>query len=277
MLLLVAVMWSSSGVLIKSVNWSPIALASARGLAAAIVITLLKPGGFNPKTLTGAHWAAGLIYGVLCMLYVVAMKLTTAANAMVLIYTAPIWVGLLAPVLLKERTGGKDWLFMAVMFGGVVLCFLDGLSPEGVLGNFIALAGGFLFGLQVIFFRKLKDSRPEDAVILGNLIAFAAGLAAWGAPWPELTGWLLIAALGAFQLGLPYYLYALTVPKVSSLELILVPMLEPILCPIWVYLFIGERPGRFAFYGAALVIATVIVWSVLKARDENRRLRALAA
>jgi drug/metabolite transporter (DMT)-like permease len=166
---------------------------------------------------------------------------------------------------------------MAVMFGGVVLCFLDGLSPEGLLGNFLALAGGLLFGLQVIFFRKLKEAKPEDAVILGNLIAFAIGLFAWGAPWPDLAGWLLIAALGAFQLGLPYYLYALTVPKVSSLELILVPMLEPIVCPIWVYLFIGERPGRFAFYGAAAVIATVIVWSLIKARDENRKLSSQAA
>ncbi|MDR2301391.1 MAG: DMT family transporter [Deltaproteobacteria bacterium] len=276
-LLFVAVMWSTSGVLIKSVTWSPLALASSRGLVAALAITLLKPGGFNPKALTKTHWLAASIYGSLSLVYVSAMKLTTAANAIVLIYTAPIWVGLLAPVLLRERTAVKDWLFMAVMFAGIILFFLDALSPDGLLGNFIALAGGLLYGLQVIAFRKLKDAGPANVVILGNFITFALGLPFWGAPWPSLSGWLFIVGLGVFQLGLPYYLYALTVPKVSSLELILVPMLEPILCPILVFLFLGERPGRWALYGAAIVMTAVIVWSVLKVRDDNLRIGALAA
>jgi drug/metabolite transporter (DMT)-like permease len=164
---------------------------------------------------------------------------------------------------------------MAIIFAGVVLFFMDGLSPEGFLGNVMALGGGLLFGSQAIIFRSLKDDGPANSVILGNLLTFVIGLPAWGAPWPSLTGWLTIVALGLFQLGGPYYLYTLTVPRLSSLELTLVPMLEPILCPIWVFLFLGESPGRFAAYGAALVISTVMVWSVLKAKTEARR-RALS-
>jgi drug/metabolite transporter (DMT)-like permease len=271
LLLLIAVMWSSSGVLIKAVTWSPLALASARGLVAAMVISILLPGGFKPRNLTPTHWWVGSLYGILCVFYVFSMKLTTAANAIVLIYTAPIWVAFLAPIFLNERTKPFDFVFMGLIFAGVVLFFLDGLSPEGLIGNITALTGGFLFGLQAIFLRKMKDSSPANAMILGNLITFIIGLPAWGPPWPPLSGWLIILALGVFQLGLPYYLYTLTIPKVTSMELILVTMLEPILCPIWVSLILGERPGRFAIYGAVAVIASVTVWSVLKALDERRR------
>jgi drug/metabolite transporter (DMT)-like permease len=165
---------------------------------------------------------------------------------------------------------------MLVIFGGIVLFFLDGLSTRGIWGNILGVTSGFFFGLQAMMLRRLKDSNPANALILGCLITFAVGLPSLLSSWPSWRGWLGIAALGVFQLGLPYYLFTLCVPKVSSLELVLVTMIEPIICPIWVYLAIGERPGRHAFIGAVVVIGAVTVWSLLRALDERRMMRGAA-
>jgi drug/metabolite transporter (DMT)-like permease len=231
---------------------------------------------FKFRSLTKTHWLAGACYGALCLTYIFAMKLTTAANAIVLYYTAPIWVACLAPIFVKERVTKRDFLFMILIFGGVVIFFFDGLTTKGILGNLIALTGGMFYGLQAIFMRKLKDNRPIDALILGNILAFVIGVWAIQAPWPSPTGLLFVVILGIFQLGLPSYLYSLTISRVTSLELVLVTMLEPILCPLWVYIFIGEKPGRWAFLGAAVVITTVTWWSLLRALEDRKKPTALA-
>jgi drug/metabolite transporter (DMT)-like permease len=270
MLALVAVMWSSSGVIVKLVDCPPMGLASARGLIAAITMSFLLPGGFKPRELRREHWLTGSCLAILSLCFVAAMKLTTAANVIVLQYTAPIWVALIAPVLLRERTSGRDWLLMVVIFGGMILFFLDSLSTRGFWGNVLGVLSGFFFGLQAIMLRRVKDSGPANAMILGNLLCFLAGAPSLLADWPSWGSWLGIAALGVFQLGLPYYLFTLCVPKVSSLELVLVTMIEPILCPIWVYLVIGERPGRHAVIGAVVVLGAVTFWSALRTLEERR-------
>ena len=272
MLALVAVLWSTSGFLVKLIDCPPMALASARGLVAAVTMSLLLPGGFKPRALTLDHWMAGACLCVLSICFVSAMKLTAAANVIVLQYTAPIWVAFIAPFFLRERTSGRDWLMMIFIFGGVVLFFLDSLSPEGLWGNVLGLVSGFFFGLQAMLIRRVKDAGPANAMILGNLMTFLAGLPQLGASWPSWAGWAGILALGVFQLGLPYYLFTLCVPKVSSLELVLVTMIEPVVCPIWVYLIIGERPGRYAALGAVTVLLAVTVWSAMRALDERRLL-----
>ncbi|MDR2456406.1 MAG: DMT family transporter [Deltaproteobacteria bacterium] len=270
LLALIAVMWSSSGVLVKMVDCPPMALASARALVAAITMSFLLPGGFKPRELGKVHWMAGFCLAALSIFFVAGMKLTAAANLIVLQYTAPIWVAIIAPFMLRERTSGRDWLVMAVIFGGIVLFFLDGLSARGVWGNIFGILSGFFFGLQAMLLRRLRDANPANAMILGNILCFLVGAPFLLFSWPSFYGWLGILALGVFQLGLPYYLLTLCVNKVSSLEMVLVTMVEPILCPIWVYLFLGEAPGRYAFLGGVVVITSVTLWSVLKALDERK-------
>ena len=274
LLALIAVMWSSSGVMVKIVDCPPMALASGRALIAAITMSFLLPGGFKPKELGRPHWVAGSCLAILSICFVSGMKLTAAANIIVLQYTAPVWVAIIAPFFLRERTSGRDWLLMTVIFGGVVLFFCDSLSPRGFWGSVLGLVSGFFFGFQAMMLRRLKDSSPANAMILGNFLCFAVGLPFLLANWPSWSAWLGIAALGVFQLGLPYYLLTLCVPKVSSLEMVLVTMIEPILCPVWVYLVIGERPGRYALIGGVVVISAVTVWSVLRALNERRLMRA---
>ncbi|MDR1309308.1 MAG: DMT family transporter [Deltaproteobacteria bacterium] len=273
LLVLASTLWSTSGVLIKSIQWSPLALAGARGLIAAITISLLLPGGFKPRELTRGHVLAACFLAVLSLLFVQAMKMAPAANVIVLQYTAPLWVAFLAPLILRERTSGRDWAFMGLIFGGVVLFFVDGLSMSGFWGNVLALASGLLFGAQAIALGKIKKRSPAQAIILGNLLTFFLGLPAWGGPWPDLGGGLMILVLGVGQMGLAYYCFSLAVPRVSSLELVLIPMLEPIICPIWVFLVLHEVPGRWAVAGALVVIVSVTSWSLLKARDAATLMR----
>jgi drug/metabolite transporter (DMT)-like permease len=99
---------------------------------------------------------------------------------------------------------------------------------------------------------------------MGHFLAFLVLIPFWGPPWPDFTGWMLLLALGIFQMGIAYCLYSLVVPRVSSLELVLVPMLEPVICPIWVLIFVGERPGHWALIGGVVVIVSVTLWSLMK-------------
>jgi drug/metabolite transporter (DMT)-like permease len=117
--------------------------------------------------------------------------------------------------------------------------------------------------------RRIRDKNPASAMILGNILTFLVFLPFWGPPWPDFIGILCILALGFFQLGLSYYLYTLSLPKVSSLELVTVTMLEPILSPLWVFFFIGERPGQYAFLGGLIVIGMVFAWGVVKTREDR--------
>jgi drug/metabolite transporter (DMT)-like permease len=249
------------------VAWSPGAIASGRGLVAGLTIWVMLSGGFKPSRLTVKHWLSAASLAVLAICFVTAMKMTAAANVIVLQYTAPLWVGLLAPLLLGERTTRLDWALMGVIFFGVALFFVDGLAKGNMAGNLVALASGLFFGCQAMSLRMIKDSSPAQALILGNFLTFLAGLPFWGPPWPSASGWLIVALLGVFQMGLPYFLYTLVVPKLSALELLVVPMLEPILSPLWAYVFLGERPGPWAWAGGLIVIGSVTWWSVLKARS----------
>jgi drug/metabolite transporter (DMT)-like permease len=131
------------------------------------------------------------------------------------------------------------------------------------------MCGGLLFGLQAMALRKLKSASPGQALILGNFLTFLVGLPAWGTSWPSPTGWLCVIALGVVQMGVAYYFYAQAIPRVTSLELVLVPILEPIICPIWVAIFLDEIPGFWAICGSVSVIASVTVWSWLKARSQS--------
>ncbi|MDR2368412.1 MAG: DMT family transporter [Deltaproteobacteria bacterium] len=265
-LVLAATFWSTSGVLIKSIDWTPVGIASIRGLLAAVTIGILVPGGFRPRLLTKGHIVAAVCLAILSMLFVTAMTMAPAANVTVLQYTAPLWVAVLAPLLLRERTSGRDWFFMSLIFAGVVLFFFDGISMEGFWGNILAVISGIFFGAQAVFLRGVSDKSPVQAIILGNFLAFVIGIPFFVGSFPDALSCVYLVILGVVQMGVAYFLYSLAVPNVTSMELVLIPMLEPIICPIWVVLAIGEIPGPLALTGAAVVILSVIVWSVMKAR-----------
>jgi drug/metabolite transporter (DMT)-like permease len=245
------------------------AVASARGLVSGITIWILSSEGFRPGRLGRHHVLSGICLCMLSVCFISAMKLTTAANTVVLQFTAPVWVAIFAPLILKERTGARDWAFISLIFGGIFLFFLDELSPGRMLGNVLAVVSGIFFAALALSLRLVRDDSPVQGMILGNFLCFLAGLWFWRAPFPDAKGVLMLVLLGVFQLGISYWLYTLALPRAGALELVMITMLEPVLSPLWVFLAMGERPGPWALAGGLAVLGSVFAWSVLKAREET--------
>ena len=256
MLVITALLWSTGGFLVKGIQWHPVAIVGMRSLiaAAVILIAIRKPElTWSLPQLGGAVCYAGTV-----ILYVIANKLTTAANAVLLMYTAPIYVIIFGPWFLKEKASRRDWLAVGAVMVGIVVFFMDKLSPEGFLGNMLAVLSGVSFAWMTLFLRKQKRGSPVESVFLGNLLAAVIGLPFFlREELPEINGILMLIALGTFQLGFSYVLYTKAIQKVRAFEAVLITMLEPVLNPVWVFLLLGEVPGNWALAGGTIVMATV--------------------
>jgi len=255
-LIAASVLWSTGGILIKLVDWNPVAISGTRSLIAGFLILAYVR---KPKL----KWSWSLVLGSLTyastvILFVIANKLTTAANTILLQYTAPIWVALLAGWILKEKIKWYDWASIAVTLLGMMLFFREGISGGNFLGNVIAVLSGVGLAGVVIFLRLQKDGDPIETVLLGNFVTFFIALPFILTSGPPSTQSILgIFLLGIFQLGCAYLFYALAIKHVSAIEAILIPVIEPLLNPLWVFLFIGETPGTWTLIGGAVVIASV--------------------
>lgn len=263
-----ALCWSLGGLLIKAVTWSPLAVAGGRGFIAALFLLITNRGlrfHFSRAQLIGA-----IGYAACTVTFCAATKLTTAANAILLQYTAPIWVALFGAWFLGERATRADWITIAVVLGGMTLFFADSLELTALLGNSIAVISGVFFAGMTIALRKQKDGSPVESIILGNLLAFLIGL-----PWiiqaPALSagGWISLLTLGVVQLGISYWLYARAIKHVTALEAVLIPVIEPILNPLWVLLMIGERPTPLSLVGGAIVLGAVTFRAITSIRDRG--------
>jgi drug/metabolite transporter (DMT)-like permease len=257
MLVATAVLWSLGGVLIKWVDWHPVAIAGARSLIGAALIGLVF---HRELRFTGSfdQIGAALAYAGTVVLFVIANKLTTAANAILLQYTAPIYVVLFSPWFLGERASRRDWWTLLLMMGGMVLFFLDDLTLDGYLGNSIALLSGLCFAWLTLFLRRQKDGSALPSLLLGNLLAGMIGLPFMFQSLPDLSSGVGLLLLGVVQLGLPYILYALALRHVMAVEGILIPMIEPVLNPVWVFLMMGEQPSPWAIVGGMIILGAVI-------------------
>lgn len=257
LLLITAVLWSLGGVLIKWVNWNPVAIAGARSLIGATLIWIVFRRQLR-LTWTVDEIGGAVAYAGTVVLFVIANKLTTAANAILLQYTAPIYVALFSPWLLGERADRRDWLTMAIMLGGMALFFMDELNFAGYLGNTIALISGLCFAGLTLFLRRQKNGSALPSLLLGNLLAGAIGLPFMFQSLPDLSSAVGLLLMGVVQLGLPYILYALALRHVRAVEGILIPMIEPVLNPVWVFLMMGEQPSAWAMVGGALILGAVL-------------------
>ncbi|MFI5382319.1 MAG: DMT family transporter [Tepidisphaerales bacterium] len=266
LLLLAALCWSLGGVLIKSIAWPPLAVASGRGLIAVLFLVMLRARTLH-FTWSRVQLGAALAYALTTVLFVSATKLTTAANAILIQYSAPVYVALFGAWFLHERSTRADWLTIAVVFAGMGLFLYDGLRFSGLTGNLVAMGSGVSFAAMILLLRKQKDGSPLESIILGNVLAFLCGL-----PWlrhaPGLppAGWIALALLGIVQLGVSYLLYATAIKHVSALEAVLISVIEPILNPVWVMLVLGERPSPVALAGGAIVVGAITWRAVVSVR-----------
>ncbi len=272
LLLCTALLWSTGGVFIKWITWHPLAIAGMRSAIAALVLwaVLGRPRftwSWMQVSGAGAHAASVL-------LYVTATKLTTAANAIVLTYTAPIYVALCSAWLLREPVTSVDWLAILVVIVGMTLFFFDQLTWAGWWGNVCAMGGGMAFAWVVLSMRKQHQASSLETVLLGNVLAALVGLPyMWQQPPTDVTSWLALGLAGTLQLGLSFVLYSIAMKRVSAVEAILIPAIEPILNPLWVVLFIGEIPGGWALLGGTLVILALTARGLVAPRPPQPSLR----
>lgn len=253
--------------LIKSVAtvWPGLAVAGGRGLIAALFLLGTNRGlrfHFSREQVIGAA-----CYAACTITFCVATTLTSAANAILLQYTAPVWVALLGAWFLGERASRADWLTIGAVLGGMTLFFAEGLELKHFAGNALAIISGVFFAGMAVAMRKQKDASASESIILGNLLAFVVGLP-WivRAPALSATGWGALLVLGVVQLGISYWLYARAIKHVTALEAVLIPVIEPILNPVWVLLAMGERPTPLALTGGAIVLVAVTARAVSSIR-----------
>ena len=253
---LVALMWSLAGFNIKMIQWPAEAIAGGRSLIAVILLLPLFLGkgklAVNRYVLGGA-----LCYAAFNYCFILSTKLTTSATAIMMQYTAPIYVALLSWAFLRERITRSDILCVAVVFGGMLLFFLDDSGGGTMVGNIIAVFNGITFAGISIFLRLQKDGNPALSMYLGNAISAVIGIPFMvSAGLPDLSS-LLFLLLAGLLVAVTYTLYAKASTGLSALETVLLPIIDPILNPVWVFFFLGEAPGVLSILGSVVVLVAV--------------------
>jgi len=275
MMVITACLWSIGGIFLKLVSWNAFLITGSRSLLAAGVL-----GGYmyfsktkfkiNKYSIVAAVSLAGLLF---C--FVTANKLTTAANAIILQYTAPIFILIISILFLKHQIHKKEVIIVTVTAIGIVFFFFDQLSPGNILGNLLAILAGLLLAIMFLavgFGGGEDDSIRLSSMLVGHLLTAVVGISI-GLPLTEsfaMSEIVCIVILGIIQLGVPYVLYALASKDCSPLACSLIGMIEPILNPVWVFIFAGEVPGFYALVGGAIVIAAVTIWCVVGENEEEK-------
>ena len=265
-----ALLWSTSGMLIKLLPWSPLTIAGGRSIIASIVI-LLYTRNLKIK-FTFYKVAAAVANSATMLLFIAANKYTSAANAILLQYVCPVITALLAMWLLKEKTRLEHWIAVVFVVGGMLIIFFDRLGGGHWLGNLLAIASAFTFSFVFIFIRKQKDGQPLEAFLLSHWITAVIGLGAtFFMPLPVFNIKTIgaISALGIFQVGFSYVLFSYGIKRVTAINANLIAMIEPVMNPVWVLLVIGEIPTINTIIGGAIIIAAVTAASIVSAKRDN--------
>ncbi|HLL71756.1 MAG TPA: DMT family transporter, partial [Pyrinomonadaceae bacterium] len=263
LVVIAVLLWSTGGLFIKSGTLSAVELSGVRALfAAATVMILTRREGFRLNLVTAV---ASVFYAALLYLFVYATMKTTAANAIFLQYTAPVYILLAEPFFFKEKYRAADFVVVAFCVLGMSLFFVGQLRPQDLEGNYAALGSGFCFAVFFLLLRhpRAREVNRASSVIYGNLLLalvmllMVAVLPGVRSANPFTATNLAIAAyLGIVQLGVAYTLLTLGIARgVKSLDAGIIGYIEPVLNPVWVFLFIGERPAKWALLGGAIIIA----------------------
>ncbi len=258
--LIAVLLWSTGGMFIKLTTLDAYQVTFFRSLLAGLTVAVLtRKHGFKID-LFGIF--ASVIYAILLFLFVWATKMTTAANAIFLQYTAPIYILILAPFVIGEKFHVRDLFTVAVCIGGMSLFFVGQLELSDIQGNIAALGSGIFYGLYVMLLRHPKATglNPAITVIYGNLLLALATLPAGISALPvlNLTDLAAVSFLGIFQIGVSYMLFIKGVKGgTRPLDASIIGFIEPLLNPVWVFLFIGERPSNWAILGGIIIVSAV--------------------
>ena len=279
MVVTAVLLWSTAGLLFKMTSITAFEANLGRCLLAAMTIVILtRFKAFKADRFT---FLLAIFYVGALSFFAVANKMTTAANAIFLQYTAPLYILILGPFILKEKFRVTDLFIVFLCLSGMSLFFLDSaeataLTPETQqLGNVMALLSGISLGIFILLLRhpRVYNQHPSAPVLHGNIIAVFVMLpfvldnptAVW-----TTNDFIAVTALGIVQIGLAYFLFTQGVARgVKSLNASIIGFLEPLLNPIWVFLFIGEIPTKWALAGGGVIIVAIGFHTWLSSRGRN--------
>lgn len=265
-LVLIAVfLWSTGGLFIKLTSLDAYQVTFFRSIFAAVTVLIITRKDGLKINAFGIF--ATVIYALLLFLFVWATKKTTAANAIFLQYTAPIYILALAPFVIGEKFRLRDLVTVVVVLAGMSLFFVGDLKFEDYQGNIAALGSGVLLGLYIMLLKhpKADGLNPVITVIYGNFLLAALNAPTGISAIPTMTvlDWFAVAFLGIFQIGISYILFIKGVRGgTRPLDASLIGFIEPLLNPVWVFIFVGERPSQWALIGGAIIVTAIAAHTI---------------
>ncbi|QWV97183.1 DMT family transporter [Geomonas nitrogeniifigens] len=260
-------LWSLAGLFIKVLDWNPFLIAGLRSLIAFLFLLTLV--GTVPLQWSWPLAGAALANAATMLLFVAANKTTTAANAILLQYLAPVFTAVFGVLFLKERLYREQVLALFMTLVGMVVLFLDRLSPGQLSGNLMALTSAFTFSLMFIFTRMQKEGDPLQSFMASHAVAALVALAiAVFLPLPVFSAKSIgsILVLGVVQIGLAAFFFSYGIKRISAVSANLVAVIEPVFNPVWVFLVLGEAPTANTLVGGALILGSVTLASLISAR-----------
>ncbi|MDR2303337.1 MAG: DMT family transporter [Treponema sp.] len=269
-----AFFWSTSGLFIKLVDWHPLIIAGGRSAVAALFlfvfrhISTKRAGVYRPKNNPWYLAAGAAAYAATMISFVIANKLTSSANAILLQYTAPVWAAFLGWLIIKEKPRWEIWAALVLVMAGLVIFFREGLSvgsSGSLLGDGIALLSGFFFGANSVCMRLQKDGNPADSMFFAHVLCAAASIPFWFVFTPVLRPANAIAILymGTIQIGLASLLFSYGIKRISAVKAMLTALLEAVLNPVWVLAITGEKPSVSALLGGTIIVSSVVFSSIV--------------
>jgi drug/metabolite transporter (DMT)-like permease len=271
-ILLCAILWSTSGLFIKLVDWHPMVIAGSRSILAAAFMFALRnfPGKKNPPlSLKEAPTlaACGLCYAVTMISFIIANKLTASANAILLQYTAPVWAALLGWFFVKEKPHWESWCALVLVSMGMFMVFSGGLAAGSLSGDLCALISGIAFGANSVVMRAKKDGNPADIMLFAHIICAICSLPFFFLYPPTINTYnvLCITFMGIAQIGMASVLFAYGIKRISAVQAMLTSAIEPVLNPLWVLMVTGERPAFSALIGGIVILSAIIFSSTVSA------------
>ena len=272
MVLSTALFWSTAGILIKLMPWNPLVIGGWRGLAAALMIFAYMKLKRMPIVINRHSLLVGAAVAVTNLLFLAANKLTTAANAIVLQYTNPIFIVLFSALIFKKRFKRADYFAVLITVLGIALFFLDELTPGGMIGNILAIADGACLAFMYILTGESDEATRLSGIMTGAVMAFIVGAPFTAVFETPVSAQIIltIIAMGLLQLALPYIIYSAALKRCPPLACSLIGSIEIVLNPVWVLLLVGEKPGMWALIGGAVILVTITVWCALDVAKANK-------
>ena len=260
-----AILWSSGGLFIKLVTLTPMQISFFRCLIATLTFAIIfkqKILQYNKLSIVNSFFYAGVL-----IFYVIAMKTTTAANAIFLQSTAPIYVLIFEPIINKTKYERSNIITIAVCFFGMILFFLGDLTPGQLEGNFFALMAGILFAAFFLGMKKNDKKYQQSSIFLGNIIVALISLPfIFAIDEFAISDLWMVSFLGVFQIAIAYAFFSYGLKRVYAVEASIISMTEPVLTPLWVFIGYGEVPATTALMGGIIILTAISVRTIQMGR-----------